>query len=237
MPKCEHCGKEVLLPFECNYCGKKFCIEHRLPENHECPNLPARTPLGPWYAKKTSIPKKEEIKELIPEQEKPKKKVASEGELYFIKEKSHKWKSTPLRGKKMLVRLPKIMIAGLLLVIILFFEYFFVKTYFGTTFYVFVVFVASYLTYKLFILSSKIRLGSDLRLFGLRLLAGLTFVVGVLLVAGAFMEYAMSYEQWDNQLYMGVLLFSGTLGLGLILLASYLIFRFMLKSGVIVYPR
>ena len=48
---CEECGKEVFLPFECNFCGSKFCIAHRLPENHSCPSMPRRTPLGPWKAK------------------------------------------------------------------------------------------------------------------------------------------------------------------------------------------
>lgn len=37
--KCDYCGKEVYLPFRCPYCGGKFCEEHRLPENHNCPSL------------------------------------------------------------------------------------------------------------------------------------------------------------------------------------------------------
>jgi len=67
MPKCERCGKEVLLPFVCPYCGKTFCAEHRLPENHQCPNLP-KEPFG--------------YQERKIKQEKPTK----EGELYFTKE-------------------------------------------------------------------------------------------------------------------------------------------------------
>ncbi|MBS7631671.1 hypothetical protein KEJ47_08935 [Candidatus Bathyarchaeota archaeon] len=47
MPPCKHCGKEDVFPFKCNYCGGFFCLEHRLPENHDCPNLPRRSPLGP----------------------------------------------------------------------------------------------------------------------------------------------------------------------------------------------
>jgi len=35
--KCQHCGKEVVLPFKCAYCNGYFCAEHRLPENHACP--------------------------------------------------------------------------------------------------------------------------------------------------------------------------------------------------------
>jgi Zn-dependent protease len=28
---------EVVLPFKCSYCNEYFCAEHRLPENHACP--------------------------------------------------------------------------------------------------------------------------------------------------------------------------------------------------------
>jgi hypothetical protein len=74
MPKCEHCGKEVVLPYECSFCGHYFCVEHRLPENHNCPNLPPKTPLGPWKLEspQTELPKEE--------------KTTSEGEFHFIKE-------------------------------------------------------------------------------------------------------------------------------------------------------
>jgi Zn-dependent protease len=39
MAKCDLCGKEVDIPFKCNYCEKIFCANHRLPELHDCPNL------------------------------------------------------------------------------------------------------------------------------------------------------------------------------------------------------
>jgi hypothetical protein len=51
VPKCEYCGVEVELPFQCNYCGKYFCETHRLLENHNCPYAPARTPLGSYQTK------------------------------------------------------------------------------------------------------------------------------------------------------------------------------------------
>ncbi|NIP67409.1 hypothetical protein GWN63_05050, partial [Candidatus Bathyarchaeota archaeon] len=45
--KCEYCGKDVILPFRCPYCEQSFCPEHRLPENHSCPeHWRARAP-GP----------------------------------------------------------------------------------------------------------------------------------------------------------------------------------------------
>ncbi|HDI31202.1 MAG TPA: hypothetical protein ENF80_00115 [Thermofilum sp.] len=39
MAKCEYCGKEVALPFRCKYCNGTFCVEHHLPEKHECQGL------------------------------------------------------------------------------------------------------------------------------------------------------------------------------------------------------
>jgi Zn-dependent protease len=37
--KCDKCAKETFLPFTCPYCKGSFCIEHRLPENHECSRI------------------------------------------------------------------------------------------------------------------------------------------------------------------------------------------------------
>jgi Zn-dependent protease len=37
--KCNYCGKDEALPFRCQYCHGSFCPEHRLPENHNCPEI------------------------------------------------------------------------------------------------------------------------------------------------------------------------------------------------------
>lgn len=38
--RCEICGKDLpILPFICKYCGKSFCVEHRLPEKHTCEKI------------------------------------------------------------------------------------------------------------------------------------------------------------------------------------------------------
>lgn len=48
MARCQKCGAEVDLPFVCTYCKRTYCAYHRLPENHECPNLiMARSPSAP----------------------------------------------------------------------------------------------------------------------------------------------------------------------------------------------
>lgn len=40
---CYFCGREVEMPFRCSYCNLTFCEEHRLPESHNCINLPDRS--------------------------------------------------------------------------------------------------------------------------------------------------------------------------------------------------
>ncbi len=37
---CQKCGAEAYMPFKCPYCQKFFCVEHRLPENHNCIEYP-----------------------------------------------------------------------------------------------------------------------------------------------------------------------------------------------------
>lgn len=37
--KCQTCGQEIYMPFQCPYCGGQFCSAHRLPENHKCPKI------------------------------------------------------------------------------------------------------------------------------------------------------------------------------------------------------
>jgi len=71
MAKCAFCGKEVSMPFVCPYCGQTFCAEHRLPENHDCPNMP-REPF--WYQKRKNTETKTKRGDML-----------SEGELHFIR--------------------------------------------------------------------------------------------------------------------------------------------------------
>ena len=102
MPKCEYCGKEVLFPFECNYCGKTFCAEHRLPENHQCANIPKEQF---WYQKQKTIEK-------ALKQEQPIKK----GELYFIKESKEEQKPETRKPKRKFMYLIPVLCITLILV-------------------------------------------------------------------------------------------------------------------------
>ncbi len=46
MAHCKNCGKELQLPFRCNYCDESFCAEHRLPESHNCYGKSVSSPLN-----------------------------------------------------------------------------------------------------------------------------------------------------------------------------------------------
>lgn len=37
--RCSVCGREEFLPFRCRFCGKPHCLDHRMPENHQCAGL------------------------------------------------------------------------------------------------------------------------------------------------------------------------------------------------------
>jgi len=39
MAECDQCGKNENMPYQCRHCGKTYCADHRLPENHACPGL------------------------------------------------------------------------------------------------------------------------------------------------------------------------------------------------------
>ncbi|MFB6085062.1 MAG: rhomboid family intramembrane serine protease [Halorientalis sp.] len=39
MAKCDACGRDENMPYQCRHCGGTFCGDHRLPENHDCPGL------------------------------------------------------------------------------------------------------------------------------------------------------------------------------------------------------
>ncbi|MFB6110972.1 MAG: rhomboid family intramembrane serine protease [Halobacteriaceae archaeon] len=39
MARCDECGQDESMPYQCRLCGGTYCAEHRLPENHSCPGL------------------------------------------------------------------------------------------------------------------------------------------------------------------------------------------------------
>lgn len=48
MPECEICG-DVTFTNSCNECGGRFCEQHMLPENHNCPSLLNKKLSAEWF--------------------------------------------------------------------------------------------------------------------------------------------------------------------------------------------
>ncbi|MEM3013050.1 MAG: AN1-type zinc finger domain-containing protein [Candidatus Bathyarchaeia archaeon] len=82
--KCQYCGKNVDLPFRCSFCGMYHCEEHRLPENHHCPEL--------WKAALIKPSEKEKISGL--REERPFESLSQPTFQYPFKIKREGWIST-----------------------------------------------------------------------------------------------------------------------------------------------
>lgn len=100
--KCQLCGKEVDLPFRCSHCNGYFCMEHRLPENHQCPNRPEEL-----------LWRKEQ--EIVEAESNQKTKRIKEGKLYFVKEEPTPEPQKPKRKSKLLVATSLVLIISVAL--------------------------------------------------------------------------------------------------------------------------
>lgn len=120
-------------------------------------------------------------------------------------------------------------------------EYLFFRDFYIPTIYALVAIGTIYFDYKLFIWSSRIRVRSELRLFGLKVLAGLVVGLGAfcLYLAAASVLWPLMFLQSPlrDPVITSLGIFFGLLGLGLLLLGSYLFFRFMRRAGIIIFPR
>jgi hypothetical protein len=54
MHRCDHCEGSAELSYECNYCGGRYCPDHRLPEGHECDGVEFLSGSERWFRDTTS---------------------------------------------------------------------------------------------------------------------------------------------------------------------------------------
>jgi len=59
--KCQYCESEAVLPFKCPFCRGYFCAEHRLPEEHRCPEV--------WRAFQIRDEQKANVKDMLHSQD------------------------------------------------------------------------------------------------------------------------------------------------------------------------
>jgi len=139
-------------------------------------------------------------------------------------------------------RLPMFVKVLLLILLILAIEYFVVTPAFYPTIYLLTAIVAGYLDWKIFQKASRIGMHSEARLFGVNILSGLIAFCGALLLGFwyAFMIFQpIMFPQFSlgNPWVASASVFVIVLALGLLVVAAFLRFRFMRRTGVIIYPR
>ena len=233
MAKCEYCGREVVLPFVCPYCGKNFCAEHRLPESHECVNLPKK-PLF-WYQKAHAI------REPVKTMSKPATPASHIERQPILKKSRHiglnrRW-LTSLK-----IWFPIFLITtGCVYVLesenpVQFYESVSIEIkYFLYAFAGFIGLWCGYEVFKRLDYEPRTERG----IFGLKLLsAGVSlasflglFFTFYLMISGLFMKPELSLARETFTVFLCIF------SLVLMVLAGYLFFKFQRRSGVIVYVR
>jgi len=241
MTKCEYCGKEIILPFVCPYCGQNFCSEHRLPESHECTNLPKK-PLF-WYQRARAI--REPVKTSQKSSD-----FKEESEFHFIRKD---------RRRKALKH------GNFLGAVIN--RNFFLSLKFWFPIFLISVFLLSYMEssnptefyhntsdlvrYLLYVFAGVVGLWSgyaifkkcdyeprtEKGIFGLKLLSSGILVVSIFTLVFAFfvMVFGLLIKQEISLSREILFVFLFVLSLVLSVLSSYLLFKFQRRSGIIVY--
>lgn len=233
-------------------------MDHRLPENHNCSSIPARTPLGQWKSKIPPTGKLSKEKEVL----------ISEGDYHFEKKELLKHKLTEeIKDKSVKIserepsRLRQLLDSNwrsknLLLSLRFWFIVFWVIV--GLLFLLekdnpvqFYHNVPDPIRYVLYIFASVVAVWSgytvfekcdynpisDRGLFALKLLSGGMLFVAIFIAVfsifflGLFTKPQLSLGRETLCTFLIVLSFA------LIILSAYLVFKFERRSGIIVYRR
>lgn len=241
MPKCEQCDKETFFPFRCNYCGKDYCEEHRLPESHDCIGLPKE---HGWYSRQ-----KKDVDLSEPQKE---KRLLS-----FVKSKPIKRSNK--KTSKVAQLLGSSQTRNIMLSLRIWFLFFWIVVGFlylaersnPTMFYQSVPEIARYILYA-FAVGVAIWTGyevfkkcdysssSDRGIFGLKLLSFGVMIVAVLMFTFGFLilgVFSLFLKQDPSIVREMAATFLITLSSALLITSGYLIFKFERKSGIIVYRR
>ena len=233
-PRCRNEGERTIARYRCKYCGTYFCKRHVHPEGktkqdekyniitvgHPCID----------YRKIKLEKEDEKSSRFLKTLDDMAKGDIVVGEIPSTITHGRKRRKLKIRlSKKMLFLLASIALFGI--------EFLFIEELLWPTFYIFEVFGTLYLILRTFKWASRIGVSSDLSLFGLRILSSIVAVMGAFLLylaLGSFFTSAVFYPE-STPISNAFSIFLGVLGLGLVLLGSYLIFRFKLKSGKVVW--
>jgi len=262
---CQICGKklDILFPFKCSRCGNYYCNEHRLPESHQCIVAPRRN-LNNWIREEKKFKNYSrgeknfiEVKNQNYHREPPYHNSEKKDKKDFWDRRYKEYGRTKrytlpqtLRYKLRKIRIhPWILITLVIMFVIAIIHQFYEIQISGidlsVIFYLLELIVVLYLMFRLIKISDRIHVGSDLRLFGLRMLSGFVSFIGIFLLWMMF--FGSLFAFFDKNLasffYFGAqfrlpffvqTLFYGV-SLGLVVIGAYLYFKFQRRTGNFVW--
>lgn len=194
---CKQCHKKIdsLVPFQCRRCHHYFCEDHRLPEQHNCPNL--KTSWDSWknrQKKFQSMPKERHSPHHVPIQNeqrtnyvKPRNDNTIERQYQSYggnRHKSHRrytlWQTIKYRLRKLGV--PLGLFVSIVLIIIFYGLYQLSHLeILSLIYYILLIVIIAYIMFSLLKRLDRISIHNDLRLFGLRILSGIIGAIGLYL--------------------------------------------------------
>ena len=270
MSKCHECDKKVdsLIPFKCKHCGNLFCKDHYLPENHNCPDFKPKSIFsrlsGTVISEEPDYIDYELTPNIEPDEAKEEEEsIEEKPDRLPKKEKSVKVKPTKKRRRKRKYTLWQIinykcrkatipvwfLITLIIMITIAVIHQFYIIKILSydisIIYYICEVIVIGYLMFRLLKKFDNIHVGSDLRLFGLRMLSGLISFIGILIFF--FMMIAPFFALFDENMAFVVLFGSsfhlpltgtilfGTIGVGMSIIGAYLYFKFQRRTGEFVW--
>lgn len=247
---CHECNKKIdsLIPFKCKHCGNLFCKDHFLPENHNCPNFKPKSIFS-------QLNDKPDMREPKPSYEntyeqRPKQHSNEKHKKYREHKKRKYTLGQTIKYKCRKAKIPVWFLATLTIMIVIaiihqFYEIKILSYDISIVYYICEIVIVGYLMFRLLKKFDSIHVGSDLRLFGLRMLSGLVSLVGLFIFF--FMMIVPLFALFDENMasiaffgsgfnlhLTGTILF-GTVGFGMTIIGAYLYFKFQRKTGNFVW--
>ena len=276
--KCDMCGEKLLTayPYKCERCGCYFCINCRIPENHNCVGLSESSwgiyreeqiKQGNFIPSKTKVKsssilniyKKDDIMNKHHHKKKRHSKrryTLSETFLYKLK---RFYRKTP---KSILFSIPLLLILPLLKIYLVEQSLGDMSVLIDIIFYISLVVYFSHIMIRFLKRMDRIYVGSDLRLFGLKILSGIISFVGgylsitflwfglpLLMMAETSFEsmrfiysflglgFLIDIFTFGSEFYLpytGIIIYL-VITLGLAVTGGYLFFKFQRRTGQFVW--
>ncbi|MCX6648491.1 MAG: AN1-type zinc finger protein [Candidatus Bathyarchaeota archaeon] len=220
MGRCAECGKEEYLTFKCSVCGEDYCSEHRLPESHGC-----YTGKRDWSkysnrteSQKTSIEASQRSSVRLP-----------------------RFSTSNINVG--IIRRPLVwyLSYGAVLGYIIFTplnSHGWMTTWVQNILFAVSIVLGLYPVYWLMKRVDRIRLDSDLKIWGLRL-ASLVVILGsfFFMLMGFSLDWAFAMSRGTHGEGYILSYFVYAFAFSLLLVSGFMLFKFRRSSGVIIYSR